>query len=104
MSDPDLSITPIAYTIHEGERYQLWDNPTKYNAILWADGRRWDTHNQQIEQCLTLEQVADVLQSLTGGDWVCETHRRVTTSVFRGVRTCPPDCDVDHKTCVCRKL
>ncbi len=99
---PDLSVTPLAYTEAEGHKFQLWDNPGHFNAILWEDGRRWDCLNGYTRG-FDKQTIADLKEILMGGMWFCKAHSRKTDYVHNGRRSCPPDVDDDTSKCDCVK-
>lgn len=99
---PDLSTPPLAYTRGESMRFQLWDSPTSFNAIIWEDGRRWDKLNGYTDG-FTPQEIADIKEGLKGGMWLCKTHGRRTDYVWKGRRSCPPECDDDLSKCECVK-
>lgn len=99
---PDLSVTPMAYTLSEGHKWQPWDNPKDPRSILWEDGRRWDCVNGYTEGPST-QAVADIKEGMLGGYWLCKTHGTRTDYVHNGKRTCSPAADYDLSKCECVK-
>lgn len=69
---------PIFYTPAEGARWQRWTPEiTQYNALLWADGTRWDSFNKTKQSsAYSLEQVDWLGEFIDreNEEWHCEAH------------------------------